>query len=95
MHSEEHRKLISIIPAEGWYARYKMSDGTYEDGRLAAWGHYHDEADQDDYLSYSVGGLIPTEGGYLDWADESSNFDRFAYLGSETKQWIHPARVEG
>lgn len=78
------RKILQVIPAEGWFAVYKENDGSESSVRLACWALV--EETDDEFTDNVVVGM---ETGYdqsVDFADTAVNFVRYVHTSDQTEE---------
>lgn len=69
--SKEKQKILSILPAEDWYAIFKEEDGSESSWPVVAW------ALVEDGYGNTVKGMTCGNEPFVDFAD-ASNFIRYA-----------------
>lgn len=75
----DEARVISLTPADGWYAIYPRSYA-----RIACWASIETES----LISRIIVVGMIAEGECLSPADENSDLEGYTYLPSETETWL-------
>jgi hypothetical protein len=81
------RKILQIIPSDGWSARFEEDDGLVHDTPLVCWaltGSFSRFDDSEATESRNVVGVCASpDMGYTDFVDESDNFQRYVHISEK------------
>lgn len=71
------RKILQIIPADGWVACYKQYNKEIDESQLVCWALVEDEKGN----CWVTGLDADDSASGVDFADECDNFKQFKYKG--------------
>lgn len=88
-------RILQIMPATGWYARYREDSGAMSVSPLQCFAlveRFYPGNPPDDKLEQSVHGMDADETGHMDLSDGVSNFA--GYIHESDPDFKRPVRVD-
>ena len=77
-------KIIQIMPAEGWYAKFRDEDGEENYALVVCFAIV--ETEEEGHLYRSVRPMYSSPEGMIDFADEADSFAGLSHASEDAKE---------